>query len=210
MSYSGFELPTKLKSSPTLRDFFVKMSILFFSSRTERVTAPPLTDVLLLELSRHVSLHEGRLSDAAVPDKDQLKLGHFLRLHAYAITAGCGSVGTAGRGGAGRGGRAKGFGEMKSVDGYRGRATGFRTLHACMYTRGAGAETCGATTLWCETMGTFVSLCTAQESGLPYTTPTPEGVNSGLGRFSRLQGSIQTTTRIRHTTVVPAKVSELQ
>lgn len=39
-----------------------------------------LTDILLLELSRHVSLHEGGLSDTAVPDQDQLKLGHFLRL----------------------------------------------------------------------------------------------------------------------------------
>lgn len=117
-----------------------------------------------------------------------------------------GSVGTAGR----RGGRAKGFGEMKSVDGYRGRATGFRTLHACTYTRGAGAETCGATTLWCETMGTFVSLCTAQESGL---SPTQPQLRKEFARdWDAFQGSrdrFKTTTRIRHTAVVPAKVSEL-
>ena len=49
------------------------MSFFFFLSFV-------LTDILLLELSRDVSLNERRLSHAAVADEDKLELRHFLRL----------------------------------------------------------------------------------------------------------------------------------
>lgn len=76
--YTGHVRSKNIKQSAHL--VCRQVSCGFHSLPLARFRLKILTDILLLELSRDVSLNERRLPHAAVSDEDELELRHFLRL----------------------------------------------------------------------------------------------------------------------------------
>lgn len=71
-------LPSQLGVCCTCKGYIISHKIKIMDH-----SAAALTDIFLLELSRHVSLHESSLPYSTVSDEDKLELGHFLRLFSF-------------------------------------------------------------------------------------------------------------------------------